>query len=215
MYIYPHKEGNQVPRLIDLSGQVFGHLTVLSRVSATGQAKWLCRCKCGAERTYPGYELRNGHIKSCGCQRGPSSKERNTTHGMTRTPTYQVWVNMRNRCYRPEVRGYERYGGAGIAVCESWRSSFEAFLKDMGPRPVGFQLDRIDPTGDYSPSNCRWVDINTQANNKKRVRQVTINGITRPVAEWCRVLGLPHRTIRARIYEAGWDPVKALTVPIR
>lgn len=204
-----------MPRLIDLTGQVFGRLTVLSRVPATGQARWLCRCECGSERSYLGYELRAGRTSSCGCYRAALAKELTKSHGMTRTPTYFAWANMRNRCYRPEVRGFARYGGKGITVCDRWRFSFTNFLADMGERPDGHQLDRIDPTGNYSPDNCRWVDLETQANNKTRIKHVTLGDRTMSVSQWCRELGLPQRTIRARIYEAGWDPVKALRTPIR
>ena len=201
-------------RLIDLTGQVFGRLEVLSRVSARGQSKWLCRCLCGNERINAGYALRNGLIKSCGCLRQSIAAVKNKKHGMTRTPEYMTWVNMRNRCYRPESRGYDRYGAKGITVCDRWLNSFENFFADMGARPSRYQLDRIDPAKGYSPENCRWATLIDQANNKKRVIQVTINGETMSVSDWCRRLNLCHRTIRSRIYERGWNPVDALTKPI-
>jgi len=201
-----------VPKLIDLSGQVFGKLTVLSRVPATGQAKWNCRCECGAITVQPGYELRSSKVVSCGCKK-KSIGETTKTHGMTRTPEYMTWVNMRNRCYRPEVRGYDRYGALGIRVCQSWKDDFAAFYADMGPRPPNMSLDRIDSSKDYSPENCRWATVETQANNRKNVILVTLGTQTKSLAVWCRELGMSHRTVRGRI-ERGWDAVRALTAPI-
>lgn len=204
-----------MPRLIDMTGQVFGQLTVLSRVPATGQAMWECRCTCGEITIQPGYELRSGAVVSCGCAKTWRIKEQSQTHGMTGTKEYRAWINMRNRCSRPNVRGYERYGAIGIAVSDRWLHSFENFFADLGPCPEGHSLDRIDPSGDYSPSNCRWANIETQANNKKRVAVATLDGETKPLAVWCRELGLSHRTIRARVYKLGWTPERALKTPIR
>jgi len=134
---------------------------------------------------------------------------------MSKTPTYETWVNMRNRCNRPECRGYERYGGAGIAVCDEWASSFENFLADMGAKPPGTSLDRIDPKGNYSKRNCRWASQEMQSNNRKSVKSATLNGVTKPLAVWCRELGLNHKTVRARVYQLGWTPERALRTPVR
>lgn len=126
-----------------------------------------------------------------------------------------AWVNMRNRCYRPETRGYLRYGGAGITVCDEWRCSFEAFYADMGPRPAGATLDRRENSLGYSKNNCRWASQEIQQNNKARIAQVTLGGITKPLAAWCRELNMNHRTVRNRVYALGWEPIKALTTPIK
>jgi hypothetical protein len=205
-----------MPLLIDITGQVFGYLTVLSRVSATGQARWLCRCKCGKETIQPGYELRSKKVISCGCIRKANlSRGITTTHGRTGTKEYRAWLNMRNRCNRKQNIDYKRYGAKGITVCQHWLNSFENFFKDMGLCPKGYSLDRINSNGIYSPKNCRWASIEIQANNRSCVKQATLNGITKPISVWCRELYLSHRTIRARIYEYGWSPEKALITPIR
>lgn len=208
-----------MPKIIDIAGQVFGSLTVLSRVPATGQALWLCRCSCGKEHVAPGYNLRKGLIKSCGCLKKELAAKINLSHGYScgsiRKKEYTAWLNMRNRCNRQSSSDYQRYGELGIQVCQQWQNSFKTFLSDMGNCPDGYSLDRINPLGNYEPSNCRWADLDTQQNNKKRIKQITINGETLSVAQWCKKLGISHRTIRARIYEYGWDAIKAITTPIR
>lgn len=202
-----------MPKLIDLVGQVFSNLTVLSRVSATGQARWTCACICGNQTIVPGYDLRAGLVKSCGCYKTGLLNARSITHGKTKTPEYFVWINMRNRCNRETSADYARYGALGITVCERWLSSFENFLADMGQRPPGHSIDRIDPVGNYCPENCRWASLEIQSRNKKRTKYATLNGETKPVIEWCEIMGISYRTIRGRI-ENGWEPEKALRIPI-
>lgn len=203
-----------MPKLIDMTGQVFGRLTVLSRVQATGQAKWLCRCICGNTTVQPGNELRAKNVISCGCYKRANLGQRTKTHGMTKTPEYFAWINMRNRCARHISNGYERYGALGITVCDRWLNSFQNFYADMGPRPFGYSLDRINPAGNYSPENCRWASMEVQQTNKRRTIYATLYGETKPVSIWCKIFNIPYRTINARIYN-GWEPEIALKTPIR
>ena len=156
-----------MPALIDLTNHVFGRLKVLSRVSATGQARWLCQCECGKTTIVPGYELRTNAVKSCGCYRQFQIGNVNKTHGLTKTTEYTAWKNMRNRCNRKLNHDYERYGALGITVCDRWMHSFENFFSDMGKKPKGYSLDRINPNGNYSPENCRWTTLIIQQNNKR------------------------------------------------
>lgn len=166
-------------RVIDLTGLRFGRLAVRSRDFSEGracqQAFWLCSCDCGEIRVLVGAELRKGHTKSCGCYRRDLPKIMNLRHGHSKKPngapqisrTYNTWYGMKTRCYNPKAIDYKRYGGRGIGVCDRWRDSFALFLSDMGERPEGRTLDRINPNGNYEPSNCRWATPLEQAATKR------------------------------------------------
>jgi len=122
---------------------------------------------------------------------------------------YQAWSNAIYRCETPTAPQWNRYGGRGIKVCQKWRSSFESFLEDMGPRPSPLHsIDRIDCNGNYEPSNCRWATIKEQAINRRNTRRVA--GLT--VDEVCRVTGLPKTTINNRI-RRGWTDERILSSP--
>lgn len=130
-----------------------------------------------------------------------------------RTPEYATWASMHARCKFPSATGYANYGGRGIAVCSRW-AVFEAFLEDMGRRPVGFSLDRIDNDADYSPANCRWVHPAEQRRNQRDLLYLEHNGKRQCAAVWAREMGIPYPTLRARV-RAGWDSGRALMTPVR
>ena len=160
-------------KTIDLTGQRFGRLTVLHRDGSTScrHAAWKCQCDCGEVRTICGKHLRSGNTKSCGClNRELLSEGLATTHGMTRhgreAGVYGSWRSMRERCQNSNATHYAYYGGRGVTVCERWES-FENFLADMGPRPEGLSLDRINNEGNYEPGNCRWATRKQQAHNRR------------------------------------------------
>ena len=154
-------------KLKDLTGQRFGKLVVISRgedkkfPSGKSHPMWLCSCDCGNTKVINGNNLKSGKSQSCGC----SQFDVHTTHGMCGTPTYYTWEGMKRRCLDPKHKAYKYYGGKGVKFDPSWES-FEGFLKDMGERPEGLTLDRIDSEGDYCRENCRWATSSIQAHNK-------------------------------------------------
>ena len=135
-----------------------------------------------------------------------------TTHGQTFTPEYAAWGNAIDRCSNPNAPQWPIYGARGITVCKRWRKSFEAFLADMGKRPPGTTLDRIDTDGHYEPGNCRWATPKEQALNRRNTRLITAFGVTRTVAEWAAVQGLTLHTLNHRLYR-GWTVERALSTP--
>lgn len=154
---------------MDLTGEVFGRLIVLSYVDRVNRNKrWLCQCSCERLVIVYGSNLKCGTTKSCGCLRRELAIKRATIHGGYRTPTYSSWHSMKNRCYNKKSLDYPHYGGRGIRICRRWFFHFKNFLEDMGERPTGTSIDRIDVNGHYTPDNCKWSTPSEQNSNKRK-----------------------------------------------
>jgi hypothetical protein len=196
-------------RRIDLTGQRFGRLTVLGYSHTTkGQAFWDCQCDCGNQKKIRGGDLRSGKSLSCKCL----NYEVSTTHHMSKTKIYMVWVNMHSRCYKEYSPEYKRYGARGIKVCDKWQT-FEGFFEDMSETyQEGLSLDRIYVNGDYSKDNCRWTDNITQQKNRRITKFYTLNGETETFTYFCRKYNVDYELARGRLRH-GWDIEKIFTTP--
>ena len=177
--------------------------------------KWQCRCDCGVVRAVVEVYLTSGRSKSCGCARLEAVAaigRDHRTHGMRDTPEYGVWKSMKQRCLDVNHKTYQFYGGRGITVCERWRDSFQDFYDDMGPRPSeSHQIERLDNCGPYAPYNCEWSTRYAQVRNRRSNIYVTIDDVTKCVADWADQFGIPRYRVYVRI-RRGMDPIAALEV---
>lgn len=156
----------------DITGQRFGRLIVV-RFHMPGRkhprriATWLCQCDCGGSTLATKVNLKSGNTRSCGCLKQEILTKHGACVGYKISGTYRSWQHMHERCRNPNQEGYKHWGGRGISVCDRWQS-FENFLADMGERPAGYSIERIDNDGNYEPSNCKWIPRNEQMQNQRR-----------------------------------------------
>ena len=160
----PAIPGQRFSRLVVIEdlGHVYGKL---HRRAA------LCRCDCGDEKIIAVDNLRQGNSQSCGCIKKEDDRRRLLKHGHAlrsgNTVEYRTWKSMIDRCCNPNATAAKNYHGRGISICERWRHSFENFFADMGPKPVGLTLERINNDGNYEPSNCKWATSSEQMKNRR------------------------------------------------
>lgn len=189
-------------------GQRFGRLIVESRAPRerwkARNAELLCLCDCGQRSTVTGCNLRSGKTRSCGCYARDVAGQNTLRHGMYDSPEYTAWEHIKQRCTNASCHNYRDYGGRGIKVCPEWLDSFDRFYADMGPRPAGCGIDRIDNDGDYCPGNCRWATQREQARNRRSNTYVVHNGVQLCIAEAAQMAGLSPKTIGTRM-RRGWQ----------
>jgi len=196
-------------RCKNLTGQTFGRLTAINPVGRTkhGNIKWLCICTCGSEVTVPAGDLKGNKTGSCGCLK-PGAPD--TKHGLSNSPGYSSWINMRSRCNDNKNTSFKYYGHRGITVCSRW-NDFSLFIKDMGDMPSSkHTIDRIDNDMGYSPENCRWATQKEQCRNMRSNVFIEFNNKTRCISEWAEITGIKRSTLDGRI-KSGWSVKRALT----
>lgn len=197
------------PKPIDLIGRTFGRLTV-RELAGRGPARWRCQCVCGREIIALAGNLRRGNTTSCGCFHREQTGKITRSHGRSKTPTYRSWSIAKRRCTNPRDITYPLYGGRGIRMCERWANSFAAFLTDMGARPPGHTLDRIDNDRGYEPANCRWATPRQQALNRRNLRLYTHDGFTGSIKDLAIRAGLSPSCVYQRL-KAGQTISHALS----
>lgn len=199
-----------------LIGSRFNRLVVIGDAGTNGIChKWICLCDCGRIKSVIGDNLKRGSTKSCGCLHVENGKTINLKHGMRKSPEYKVWSGIKDRCHNPSANGFNRYGGRGIRVCNRWLHSFENFLADMGRKPSpNHTIERKNNNIGYSPTNCMWAGRGAQANNRSTNKFVSIGGVSKTYAQWCKEFKINPATLFWRISN-GQSPIDALTRPTR
>jgi len=195
---------------VEMIGKKFGMLTVVSEFdkNKSGNVRWLCRCDCGKESIVVGSKLRNGHTKSCGCL-----KISPIAQGYSATRLYSIWTNMHRRCYNKNHDAYNWYGLKGIVVCEEWHEfiPFREWALSNGYKE-NLSIDRIDSTGNYEPSNCRWQNQKQQMNNVSSNHIIAYKGKKYTMAQFSNEFNLRYWTVNNRL-RAGWDVEKIISTP--
>lgn len=207
-------ERNRANRVHGVSvGDVFGRLSVIDVITpVSGPTLALVVCKCGTQKTVEISQLLGGRTNSCGCLRSELIKEKNTTHGLSRShrSLYSLWSSMLERCQAKESKSYPNYGGRGITVSESWQS-FENFLRDMGEKPDGKSLDRIDNNAGYSKENCRWASAAEQQRNTRRNVVLAYEGADLCLKDIALKAGVGYMRLRYQVVVKGLGLQEALT----
>lgn len=221
-----HKHGNAIKFDESYIGRKNNFLKVigLSRMPYDNHRAFVCECDCGNIKLVEPAQWEQGLVKSCGCKHD----ELLSTHGLSKERLYRIWHGMNQRCFNPKQAHYKNYGGRGITICPEWLGidglrNFIEWANNNGYQD-NLTIDRIDVNGNYEPSNCRWVDWKTQANNrrpqrkgiKRKQRELktwAIGGETKSIAEWCIIYNTSTPAIRYRMNKLGMTLEQALKTP--
>jgi hypothetical protein len=198
---------------LNLIAQPFEGLFVLLRDEGS---KWRCLCECGNYVSVRTGSLMSRNSKSCGCRARAAVIERNFKHGHTGSNLYTVWKSMKSRCYNPKNKRYQDWGGRGIVVCDEWKENANAFCAwaMANGYAEGFQIDRLDNDGPYSPSNCSWVTRIINSQNKRNSHFVEIDGQRLVLSEAARRFSIDISVVRRRL-KLGWPIELTLKTPVR
>ena len=201
-------------------GDKFGKWTVIDRTEYINNTMWLCQCECGVIKPVRAASLHEGTSKSCGCSRGKTYETHNHKYpkqfseldGLSKHPLYHVWSNMKYRCYDPKGKYYN----SGRLICDEWVNDFMNFYDWSlnNGYEEGLTIDRIDNSGNYEPSNCRWTTREVQQNNRGNNRYLEFNGKRQTMTQWARELGISYDTLNSRIRN-GWSVERAILTPVR
>ena len=197
-------------------GQKFGRLTVLCKTKRPERIKhretWFhCLCDCGNYKDVSKSHLKRGAVLSCGCY----NVERATKHGMSGSRIYRIWAQVKDRCINKNNKHYYCYGGRGITYSADWElfENFRDWAVSNGYED-NLTIDRVDPNGNYEPSNCRWVSMKTQGRNRRNNVKYTIDGETLCLSELCEKYGVSRSLVESRLGH-GWDIIRAIKEPPR
>ena len=194
-------------RAKNIAGLKFNKLLPIKPIARSSQGiLWLCKCDCGNTTKLTTGKIISGQTRSCGCLWHGDIMH----HYMSKTPTHVSWTSMRERCRNKNHINFSNYGGRGISVCGRW-NDFNAFLSDMGERPPGTSIERINNNENYTPENCCWATQTEQMNNMRRNVFLTHDGITLSESQWARKVGISRQVLHYRIHKFGWSAKKALT----
>lgn len=198
------------PNRLMLEGKRFGHVIAKEYL---GHSRWLCVCDCGNTVIGTVGKLKDGRRRSCGkCKFRYDHK----IHGGYKTRLWRIWDGMKARCNNSNAPNFKNYGGRGIKVCKEWLTSFDSFREWAFSNGYANNLtiDRINNDQGYNPTNCRWVSLKAQANNKRTNHLLTYNGESKTISQWSESTGLSWNCIKKRI-DAGWSVERTLTTPVR
>lgn len=193
---------------LNISGETYGRLTAICKAkSESRHTKWLFKCACGVEKSIDLDAVRRGAISSCGCLKKEATAARSITHGHSigrkESRELKSYNHAKSRCYNQNDQKYPQYGARGIKMCERWLNDAAAFIADMGECPPRHTIDRIDPNGDYEPTNCRWATTHQQARTRTDNVIVTSDGVQMILKDYADIVGVNYKSLHAKIKYRG------------
>lgn len=196
-------------------GKAFHEFTCFRKGKCEKRSVAVFECSCGKRFVSPLTKVKSGKTKSCGCYSRnrfsdwSKTKPVKTKHGMHGTPTYKTWEKMKYRCLNEKASKYKSYGGRGISVCQEWME-FEKFYRDMGERPDGATIDRIDVNKGYNKENCRWASAKEQSRNRTDSVMLTVDGVEKNLCDWALESGAPSAIVIRYRMKRGWSDKEAV-----